>query len=161
MKATIVCAICAVTFLMVGCGGGGTSANSVIGGDLASPVDWTAVNASVAGGAGHLISPDGSSPSILSQMIRGLEPHTTYHLSIRAKAATTPSAQLSIDLFSDTHGYDSEHQELVILPHEIPPTFARFSRELDTENVPEEVELRVFTFSTVRIDVDDIALTKK
>ncbi len=161
MKATSVCILCAAVSLSTACGGGDTSANAVIGGDLASPVDWTAVNASVAGGSGHLISPDGSSPSILSQVIRGLAPHTTYELSIRAKAATSPTAQLSIDLFSDTHGYDSEHQELLVLPHEIPPTFGRFSRELDTENVPEEVELRVFTFSTVRIDVDDIRLSKK
>jgi hypothetical protein len=50
---------------------------------------------------------------------------------------------------------------LVILSHEIPPTYARFSRPIESENVPEEVELRVFTFSTVRIDVDDLTLVKK
>jgi hypothetical protein len=161
MKIASVCVLCAAVSFVVGCGGRDAEGNAVIGGDLASPVDWTAVNGSVAGGSGHLISPDGSSPSMLSQKIRGLEPHTTYELTIKAKAATTPSAQLSIDLFSETHRYDSEHQELLVLPHEIPPTFARFARELDTENVPEEVELRVFTFSTVRIDVDDIALIKK
>ena len=147
--------------LIAGCGGGETPGNVVIGGDFASPVDWTAANASVAGGSGHLISPDGSSPSVLSQRIRGLEPHTTYELSIRAKAATSPTAQLSVDLFSDEHDYDSEHQELVVLSHEIPPTYARFSRPIDTENVPEEVELRVFTFSTIRVDVDNLTLVKK
>jgi hypothetical protein len=154
-----------VAFLAVlqlaGCGGGETPGNVVIGGDFASSVDWTASNGSVAGGSGHLVSPDGSSPSVLSQRVRGLEPHTTYELSIRAKAATSPTAQLSVDLFSDEHGYDSEHQELVILSHEIPPTYARFSRPIESENVPEEVELRVFTFSTVRIDVDDLTLVKK
>jgi hypothetical protein len=161
MKLAGVCALCAAALLVMGCGGAGAPGNTVIGGDFASPVDWTAVNASVAGGSGHLISPDGSSPSMLTQKIRDLEPHTTYELIIKAKAATTPSAQLSIDLFSDTHGYDSEHQELVVQPHEIPPTYARFSRELDSENVPQEVELRIFTFSTVRIDVEDISLSKK
>ncbi len=161
MRFMVGCTLAAAAVALAACGGGGPADDAVIGGDFASPVDWTAVNGSVAGGSGHLISPDGSSPSMLSQNLRGLEPHTRYELMIKAKAATTPSAQLSIDLFSDTHGYDSEHQELLVQPHEIPPTYARFSRELDTENVPEEVELRVFTFSTVRIDIDDISLTKK
>jgi len=126
---------------------------------LDNRLNWEAENATIAEGAVVLQSPTGTDVAQIRQKLQGLKPHTAYTLSARVRALNTPSAQLSVDLYRDD-GYDSPDQELLITPEQIESAFRVFHRAINTGALPDQPYLRVFTFSTVPIEVDELGLVE-
>ncbi len=119
---------------------------------LDNRLNWESEYATIAEGTALLRSPDGTVPAQIRQKLHTLKPYTNYVLSVRARSLNTPSAQLSVDLFADD-GYDSPNQELVVPPDQIDATYRTFQRVIN-----QQPYLRVFSYSTVPIEVDEVGL---
>lgn len=126
---------------------------------LENRLNWEAEHASMAEGTVLLQSPTGVDVAQIRQKLRGLKPHTNYDLSVRVRALNTPSAQLSVDLYLD-EGYDSPDQELIVLPDQIDATFRTYHKTINTAAFADQPYLRVFTFSTVPVEVDEVGLVE-
>jgi hypothetical protein len=126
---------------------------------LDNRLSWETENATIAEGTVILKSPTGTEVAQVRQKLLGLKPHTHYSLSARVRALNTPSAQLSIDLFLDD-GYDSPDQELLIMPDEVDATFRTYHRVLNTGAFPDQPYVRIFTFSTIPIELDELGLVE-
>jgi len=126
---------------------------------LDNRLNWEAEHATIAEGIVALQSPTGTDAAQIRQHLQGLKPHTNYTLSAKVRAVNTPSAQLSVDLYRDD-GYDSPEQELLVLPEQIDGTFRVFHKSLNTGALPDQPYLRVYTFSTVPIEVEELGLTE-
>jgi len=120
---------------------------------------WEVTNATIAEGSALLNSPDGLEPSQIRQVLRKLKPNTEYRLSVKARALNTPTSQLSVDLFLD-ETYDSPDQELIVEPSEIEPIYRTYHRTISSGSFSDQPYVRVFTFSTVPVEVDEIVLAQ-
>ncbi|MBN1422980.1 hypothetical protein JXA88_00350 [Candidatus Fermentibacteria bacterium] len=159
MRSRIMRIVSAALLTGLHCSTSEPSAHCVADPGLDNRLSWEAQHASIAEGTAILKSPDGIEVAQVRQKLETLKPHTNYNLSVRVRALHTPSAQLSLDLFLD-EGYDSPDQELLVLPDAIDATFRTFHRTIGTNAFPEQPYLRVFTFSTVPVEVDEIGLVE-
>ncbi|MGC8718845.1 MAG: YfhO family protein [Thermodesulforhabdaceae bacterium] len=93
-----------------------------------------------------LQSSDGLSVSMLRQRV-SLRPNTFYLLRLEARShRRSPTGILAFDLYGSN--YDSKEQELDIDPKELNRNYRVFYRVINTgDNIPTQVDLRVFTFS--------------
>jgi hypothetical protein len=120
-------------------------------------LQWEAMNAAIAEGTVLLTSPDGVEASQIRQKLTDLSPNTDYRISVKARALHTPTAQLSVDLFID-ETYDSPDQELLVRPDEIEPVYQIYHRTIQSGSFAEQPYLRIFTFSTVPVEVDEVTI---
>lgn len=141
------------------CSTGTPSSQCVADPGLDNRLSWEAQHASIAEGTAVLKSPNGIEVAQVRQKLQNLKPHTSYNLSIRVRALNTPSAQLSVDLYHDD-GYDSPDQELLVVPDAIDATFRTFNRTVTSGAFPDQPYLRVFTFSTVPVEVDGVGIVE-
>jgi hypothetical protein len=118
---------------------------------------WEVTNATIAEGSALLTSPDGVEVSQIQQKLTGLTPNTEYTISVKARARNTPTAQLSVDLYL-AETYDSPEQELVIQPSEIEPIYQSYQLTINSGEFEEQPDLRIFTFSTMPVEVDEVAI---
>jgi len=117
---------------------------------------WDLINSREAGkGEFILVSSDGHTVSMLRQQL-SLRHNTVYVLSLEARSVEEKAtAMLSYDLYSPN--YDSHDQELDVEARELKQAYRTFYRIINTgNNIPPQVELRVFTFSRKPIAVRNI-----
>jgi hypothetical protein len=166
-----------VCLISAGCSTREPGVQYISDGDIENRLKWEAMHATIAEGTVILNSPAGVEVSQIRQKLirllpeteyrlsvkaRALNtptalPETEYRLSVKARALNTPTAQLSVDLFLD-ETYDSPEQELVVQPSEIEPIYRTYHRTIDSGTFEEQPYLRIFTFSTVPVEVDEVAI---
>lgn len=151
--------ISAISISLLGCSAEEDVVNFVLDPGIDNRLAWEAMNASIAEGSALLQSPDGVEPSQIRQKLTALKANTSYKLSLKVRAVRTPTAQLSLDLFVD-ETYDSPDQELLIPTLEIGPQYMAFHRIINTASFREQPYIRVFTFSTVPVEIDEIGITE-
>lgn len=118
---------------------------------------WELGNSEARGeGEFSLNSPDGLAVSMLHQRL-SLKANTFYFLMLKARS---PGRGPTISaLFFDLNGpnYNFSQQELEVMPEEIDGSWRTFYKVINTaDNIPAQVELRVFTLSREPIEVGDI-----
>jgi len=121
---------------------------------------WDLINSKKTGSDGSeyiLASPDGKQVSMIKQRI-ALKPNTYYLMKLEAKRMRNePQRELSFDLCGGP-GYDSPDQELDVNGRALQRDYRVFGRIINTGNIPPQVDLRVFTFSTEPILVKNIEI---
>lgn len=123
---------------------------------------WEFLNASLCSNEAKtfcLASPDGRTVSMIHQRLR-LRPNAFYRMVVKAKAVGgTPSSLLVFDL--QESGYDGPEQELQVFPSELVVSSGPFYKLIYTgSSIPPEVNVRLFTFSTEPIVVEDVFLAE-
>lgn len=117
---------------------------------------WEQINSEASGGGDFVLrSSDGLDVSMIHQRL-SFTPDTHYLVVLKARApGRTPTSMLSFDLCGPN--YDFPEQELDVAPEEINGSWRTFYKVINTgNNIPPQVELRVFTFSREPIEVRDI-----
>ena len=121
---------------------------------------WELINSKKTGSDGSeyiLASPDGKQVSMIKQRI-SLKPNAYYLMKLEAKRMRNePQRELSFDLCGGP-GYDSPDQELDVNGRALQKDYRVFGRIINTGNIPPQVDLRVFTFSTEPIVVKNIEI---
>jgi len=121
---------------------------------------WDLINSKKTGSDGSeyiLASPDGKQVSMIKQRI-SLKPNAYYLMKLEAKRMRNePQRELSFDLCGGP-GYDSPDQELDVNGRALQGDYRVFGRFINTGNIPPQVDLRVFTFSTEPIVVKNIEI---
>ena len=120
---------------------------------------WDLINSKKTGSDGSeyiLASPDGKQVSMVKQRI-SLKPNTYYLMKLETKGMVNKSQGLAFDLYGGP-GYDTAEQELDINGGIIQEDYRAFGRVINTGNIPSQVDLRVFTFSTEPIAVKNIEI---
>jgi hypothetical protein len=117
---------------------------------------WSAAPRAIRDGRATLQKGEGSEWAHLRQLVLGLEPNSRYALSLRLRAEQSPDDGVVANLI----GADYASARLMVKPEEIGPEFKAFRRVISSDAPPDTVTLRVFTKSTVPIQVDDVSLTK-
>jgi hypothetical protein len=142
---------------LAGCSTAEKTENLINDSGLDNRLAWESMNASIAEGTVQIQSPDGVEPGMVRQVITTLKPETHYKMSATARALNTPTSQLSVDLFID-ESYDSPDQELVVMPMEIGPNYTTFHRIVNTGSFTGQPYIRIFTLSTVPVEISDVFL---
>jgi hypothetical protein len=127
--------------------------------DVTDRLQWDALNAVFEDNGVVLQSPNGTSPAMIRQRTKRLRQNSVYRLSMRVQAERAPTATVHADLYLGDH-YDSPEHELVIPEHAIMPVTHRFERLLNSGTFSELPYLRVFTFSTVPILIQEITVVE-
>jgi hypothetical protein len=135
------------------------SISLVSDGGIDNRLSWESMNATIAEGSVLLISPDGLDVSQIRQKLTDLMPNTEYRVSVKARALNTPTSQLSIDLFID-ETYDSPDQELIVPADELEPVYRIYHRTINSGVFREQPYLRIFTFSTVPVEVEEVTVVE-
>lgn len=148
---------CLIFAVVVNCSTSEPSAHHVSDSGIDNRLMWEVMNATIAEGTVLLYSPDGVEVSQIRQKLTDLTPNTDYRVSVKTRALNTPTAQLSVDLFID-ETYDSPDQELIVQPDEMEPIYQTYHRTIDSGVFEEQPYLRIFTFSTVPVEVDEVAI---
>lgn len=143
--------------LLASCATSSPSGQVAVDPGLDDRLAWECEYATIKDGVASLQSPDGVQVAQIRQKLKTLKPFTNYTLSVRVRAASTPTAQLSVDLYLEDV-YDNPDQELVVLPSHVGPEYLTFYRTINTGSFPEQPYLRVFTFSTVPMEVTQVSL---
>lgn len=121
---------------------------------------WELINSKKTGSDGSeyiLASPDGKQVSMIKQRI-SLKPNAYYLMKLEVKRMRNePQRELSFDLCGGP-GYDSPDQELDVNGRALQRDYRVFGRIINTGNIPPQVDLRVFTFSTEPIVVKNIEI---
>jgi len=157
MKYGLILVLAAYISCLAVCSTAEKTENLINDSSLDNRLAWESMNASIAEGTVQIQSPDGVDPGMVRQVITALKPDTHYKMSATARALNTPTSQLSVDLFID-ESYDSPDQELVVMPMEIGPNYTTFHRIVNTGSFTEQPYIRIFTLSTVPVEISDVSL---
>lgn len=157
MKYGFILVLAAIISFMAGCSTAEKTENLINDSSLDNRLAWESMNASIAEGTVQIQSPDGVDPGMIRQVLTSLKPETHYKMSATARALNTPTSQLSVDLFID-ESYDNPDQELIVMPTEIGPNYTTFHRIVNTGSFSEQPYIRIFTLSTVPVEISDISL---
>lgn len=107
-----------------------------------------------------LASPHQDAVSTIYQSL-GLLPNTNYLLSLEARSQGEEQGRtkgLHFDLYGGP-GYDSLEQELYVDAKELSQAYGTYYKIIDTgDNIPDRVELRIFSFSKEAIQVRNIEI---
>jgi len=159
MKSGYILVLVAIIGYVAGCSTAEKTENIINDPGMDNRLAWESMNASIAEGTVQIQSPDGIDPGMIRQVIAPLKPNTHYKMTATARAMNTPTSQLSVDLFID-ETYDNPDQELIVVPMEIGPNYTTFHRIVNTGSFSGEPYIRIFTLSTVPIEIDDVSLVE-
>jgi hypothetical protein len=130
----------------------------VASGGFEHAAPWRPWMARIADGVAILSAHGDSGASRVRQPIQGLKPNCWYRLAVRIRADQTPDSWVMVDLIGD--GYESPEQKLRIMPAEISSEFKTFERVIPSGSPPASVLLRLYSFSSLPVVVDDVHLSE-
>jgi len=116
---------------------------------------WHLLNMTVNKNGYRLQSPDGKQVSMIYQRAQ-LRPNTYYLLSLKARPWKESPGVLVFDIYAGPE-YDFPEQEMYFYPSYQKRSFEMYLKVVNTRaKMPNQVTLRIFTFSQVPITVKDI-----
>jgi hypothetical protein len=122
-------------------------------------LQWDALNAAFDENGVILQSPDGKVPAMIRQRAKRLLQNRVYRLSLQVKALAEPTGNVNVGLHLGEH-YDSPEHELIVPVHAVGPSFRRFKRRLNSGTFNELPYLRVLTFSTVPVLIQEVTFVE-